>query len=153
MKKVFFVIAASIVLFSCGKEGPAGPRGPQGRDGKDGQGVQVNTYYFEISRNEWKIFESSDQTRYYCYVEKKLNALTSSVINEGAVLVYALLDDCDQQLPYVVSIYDGGFYTRVIRYDLQQGTIGFVVEDNDFNTQLPPFNGNVTFKVVIISKV
>jgi len=149
MRKTFLLVLVAIVLFSCGKEGPPGPRGPQGRDGRDG--VQMTTYYFEIARNEWRIFESFNPPRYYCYAERTLNALTASVIERGAVLVYAYLDDCDQQLPYVVSSHDNGFYTRVIRYDLQRGIIGFVVEDSDFYTPLPPFNGTVTFKVVVIS--
>ena len=153
MRKTFFLILVSIVLFSCGKEGPPGPRGQQGRDGRDGKdGVQMTTYYLEISPNEWREFASFNPPRYYCYAERRLDALTTSVIEKGAVLVYALLDDCDQQLPYVVSSHDNGnYYTRVIRYDLQRGIIGFIVEDSDFYTPLPPFNGRVTFKVVIIS--
>jgi len=153
MRKTFLGILVSIVLFSCGKDGPPGPRGQQGIPGRDGKdGVQMTTYYLEVSKSEWKDFESYDPPKYYCYAEKKLDALTASVIEKGAVLVYALLDDLDQQLPYVVSSRENGnYYTRVIRYDLQQGIIGFVVEDSDFLTPLPPFDGKVTFKVVVIS--
>lgn len=155
MKRVFFVIAASIVLVSCVKEGPAGPRGPQGRDGKDGKdGIQMTTRYFKVYYDEWEVAQRLKPPRYYCFAEKSYPALTSAVIDQGAVLVYALLDGCDQQLPYVVSSYDdNGYYTRVIRYDLQEGIIGFVVEDSDLNTPLPPFGGDVEFvefKVVII---
>jgi hypothetical protein len=155
MKKIIFVIAVSMAFLSCIKEttpGPTGPRGPQGPPGKDG--TQINTHYIDVYPNQWKKFETFSPPKCYSFVEKSLPALTSSVIDGGAVLAYVLMDDCDQQLPYVVSSIDGGYYyTRVIRYDLQKGIIGFVVEDSDFNVPTTPYNEIVTFKVVIISKI
>jgi len=150
MKKVFLVIAASIVLVSCIKDGTPGPRGPAGRDGRDGKdGVQITVRYFDIppSLLNWKSVGDYGQEGYYCYAEAQLKELTSAVINDGAVLAYMIDGDFDNQLPYIIP-YNG--YTRIIRYDLQQGTIGFIVEDADFRTQLPPFMGTVTFKVVVI---
>ena len=161
MRKAFFVILASIALISCVKEGPRGQRGPQGisgKDGKDGKDAQINTYYFEISPNQWRTNGSFGQQGYYCFAERSLAALTPSVIDEGAVLAYVLLEEqgveYDHQLPYVKPSDFGGYlYLTVVRYDLQVGTIGFIVEDSDFQTPLPPFgNRTLMFKVVVISK-
>jgi len=155
MRKVIFVIVVSMAFLSCIKEstpGPQGQRGPQGPPGKDG--TQISTYYFDVHPSQWKKIETSNPPRCYAFVEKTFPELTVSVIDGGAILAYVLMDDCDQQLPYVVTSLDGGyFYTRVIRYDLQRGVIGFVVEDSDFNVPLPPYNVTVTFKVVLINKI
>ena len=158
MKKAFFVILVSIVVFSCGKEGPRGSRGPQGVPGRDGSngkdGTQINTYYFEVFPEQWKINGTYGSEGYYCYEEKNLSDLTSSVIEQGAILVYVLFGDYDHQLPYIIPSYDDGYYARIIRYDLQPGKIGFIVEDSDFKVLLPPFGSEKrTFKVVIISKI
>ena len=159
MKKAFFVILTSIALVSCVKEGPRGPRGQQGVPGIPGKdGTQINTYYFEVFPNQWKSYGDWGSPGYYCYAEKTLPELSPSVIEEGAVLVYVLFDGYDHQLPYIIPSYDYnydyGYYSTIIRYDLQAGKIGFIVEDSDFETPLPPYgNGSVLFKVVIISKI
>jgi len=147
MKKVFFVAVASIVLFSCVKEGPAG------KDGEDG--TQINTYYFDVFPNHWKNSGTYGSAGHYCYEERTLPALTSSVLNEGAVLVYVIFDDTyNHQLPHIEPFYDNGYYIRTIRYDLQPGKVAFIVEDSDFKTLNPPYSGEkVQFKVVIISKI
>jgi len=160
MKKAFFVIMAAVLLFSCGKEGPQGMNGRDGRDGRNGQdgrdgrdGAQINTYYFEVSPSDWKAFGTFGTQGYYCYDEKDFNALTATVIDKGGILVYVLLDGYDYQLPHLMHYFDNGvLYTRLIRYDLKEGKIGFVVEDSNFKIPLPPFtNGVVQFKVVVIS--
>jgi len=158
MKKILFAIAVSITFLSCIKEvtpGATGARGPQGPPGKDG--TQINTYYVSVQPNQWKDFGVFDSTGYYCYVEESLSAITPAVIDNGAILVYVIVaengQDYDHQLPYMLPFYVGGYFTRVIHYDLQPGKIGFVVQDSDFKTPLPPFNGTVQFKVVIISKI
>jgi hypothetical protein len=153
MRRAFFVILASIALVSCGKDGPRGPRGPQGTPGKDG--TQINTYYFDVFPDQWKSNGTYGSAGYYCYEERTLAALTSSVINSGAVLAYVIFDDTyDHQLPYIEPFHDNGYYIRTIRYDLQPGKIGFIVEDSDFKTVRPPYSGGkVQFKVVIISKI
>jgi len=156
MKKAFFVILASIALVSCIKEGP---RGIPGKNGKDG--TQINTYYFEVFPNQWKPNGDFGFPGYYCYEERTLAALTPSVIENGAVLVYVILKeqgiDYDHQLPYIKPSYDYsydyGYYLKIIRYDLQAGKIGFIVEDSDFETSLPPYTTKITFKVVVISKI
>jgi len=156
MKRVIFVIAASIALCSCIKEstpGPAGPRGPQGVPGRDGSGTQISTYYFNVYPQEWKPSGTYGTDGYYRYVDVVFNDLTNAVIYGGAVLVYAIFDGYDNQLPYVFPYYDNGYITRVIRYDLQQGKIGFIVEDSDFCVPDSPFSGVVQFKVVIISDI
>jgi hypothetical protein len=87
-----------------------------------------------------------------------LSALTISVIESGAVLVYMITTESgqeyDNQLPYLLPFDAGGSFVRIIRYDLQPDKIGFIVEDSDFKTPLPPFViGTIKFKVVIISKI
>jgi hypothetical protein len=170
MKKVFLLIAASIVFCSCikvetpgpqgprGTQGPAGTPGRDGRDGRDGYGVYINTYYFDVQPNRWNKFGNYGSEGYYCYVDTLLEDLTLSVIEDGAILVYMITEEngqeYDNQLPYLLPFYAGGHFTRIIRYDLQPGKIGFIVEDSDFKTPLLPFNTTIVkFKVVIISKV
>jgi len=155
MRRVFFVVLASIVLISCGKEGPRGPRGPQGAPGKDG--TQINTYEFNVFHDQWKTSGTYGSAGYYCYEERSIPTLTSSVILSGAVLVYMITtengQEYDNQLPYIIPFHYDGYYIRTVRYDLQPGKIGFIVEDSDFKTQRPPYSDRVTFKVVIISKI
>jgi hypothetical protein len=141
-------------LFSCGKDGIDGRNGRNGKDGRDGKdGVQITTRYFDVQPSllEWKAAGDYGLEGYYCYADVRCTELTSSVIEKGAVLVYMIEkvgnEEFDNQLPYLIP-YDG--YTRIIRYDLRPGTIGFIAEDVDFKTKLPPFMGTVTFKVVII---
>ena len=154
MKKIFFVIIACILLISCDKEGPQGRSGRDGRDGRDGiEGVQITTIYHKVYPNEWNVAGTYGNQGYYCYSEVFIKEITEDVINYGAVLVYVIFDDFDNQLPYLQHLSDNGYlWTRVIRYDLQPGIIGFIVEDSDFLMQLPPFKNDVIqFKVVIIS--
>ena len=156
MKKIIFVIAVSITLCSCIKEntpGPQGPRGPQGPPGRDGSGTQVSTYYFKVYPDQWKNDGIYGTQGYYCYVDESFNALTNSVIERGAILAYMIADGYDHQLPYILPFNASGYFTRIIRYDLQEGKIGFIVEDSDFRTPLPPFTGMVEFKVVIINGI
>jgi len=174
MKRVVFILVASIVLGSCIKHespGPQGPRGPQGpsgidgrngrdgRDGRDGYGTYINTYYFDVMPSQWDVTDGDWGTQgYYCYVELKFGALTDEVIKNGAVLVY-FIDvvgdkEFDNQLPYLIPRNEAGaLFIRTIRYDLQPGVIAFIVEDSDFCVPKPPFGKTVKFKVVIISKV
>ena len=88
--------------------------------------------------------------------EFNIGGLTSTVIDEGAILVYFIQkisgQDYDNQLPYILPFEDRGYFIRTIRYDLKPGVIAFIVEDSDFCVPLPPFTGTVTFKVVIISR-
>jgi len=151
MRKLFFIAVTAIVLVSCGKEGPQGPRGRDGRDGRDG--TKINTYYFDVYPNEWRTEGNYGFSGYYCFAEKNVSELTSAVIDQGAVLAYVIFGDYDNQLPFVEPLYDNGEYTRIIRYDLQPGKIGFIVADTDFRTWNPPYSNMVKFKVVIISKM
>jgi len=163
MKKVFFILVASIALSSCIKTeystpGPRGPQGPQGPQGRDGYGTYIDTYYFDVQPNQWKTYGDFGTKGYYCYAELNIGGLNASVINDGAVLVYFIEEidgqDYDNQLPYILPFYDRGYFIRTIRYDLQTGVIAFIVQDSDFNVPSPPFGtGKVTFKVVIISKI
>jgi len=159
MKRIFFVIATTLVFSSCIKteytQGAQGPRGPQGLPGRDG--TQINTYYFDVYPDEWNRFGSYGLAGYYCYADITLNALSPEVIDGGAVLVYFIDNvngqDYDNQLPYLLPFRDNGYFTRIIRYDLQPRKIGLIVEDSDFKTPCPPFNGSVKFKVVVIGKI
>ena len=164
MNKVFFVIMAAAIMFSSciqdgGPQGPTGntgPMGPPGRDGKDG--TQISTHYFEVHPNQWNVYGYYGFPEYNCYADIQFNALTSSVIDVGAVLVYFISEVANQKydnlLPYITHFKIGGTsYTRVIRYDLQVGKLSLIVEDSDFNTPLPPFGGTVQIKVVVISKI
>jgi hypothetical protein len=163
MKKVIFTIAvASIAFASCIKEGSPGPRGPQGQQGRDGRdgrdGTQINTHYIDVFPYEWDRTGSFGTQGYYCYADINMSAITLSVIESGAVLVYMITKESgqeyDNQLPYLLPFSAGGSFTRIIRYDLQPNKIGFIVEDSDFKTPLPPFGSDVVkFKVVIISKM
>ena len=143
MKKAFFVILAAIALVSCEEEAS--------------YGTQMNTYYFDVFPNQWKVNGNFGSPEYYCFEERRLSALTPSVIENGAVLVYVIFGNYTHQLPYIEPSYDygydNGYYSKIIRYDLQAGRIGFIVEDSDFETPLPPYREKVTFKVVIISKM
>ena len=163
MNKVLYVVAmAAIVLCSCikegGPQGPSGPSGPPGRDGKDGKdGMQINTYYIGVDVNKWASVGRPGSADYFCFADIQLNALTRSVIDEGAVLVYFIDvvgdQEFDNQLPYIYPFQDNGLFVRIIRYDLQPGKIGLIVQDSDFRTPMPPFNRKVEIKVVIISKI
>ncbi len=142
MKKLFLICIASFLMFACTKEGAPGPMGPAGPAGKN---ANVSTYYTTIFPSEWKMFGKFGTPGYYCFVEKDFGALTPEIINNGAVLVYALMNDADNQLPYLMP-YNG--YIKTLRYDLNNYLIGFIVEDSNFKTE--PFQDPIEFKIVVI---
>ena len=148
MRKAFLAVVAVIVVIvlnSCIKEYVT-------KETHIHQGAEISTYYVDVYPNQWNWTGEFGREGYYCFAEKNLAAISSSVIESGAVLVYAIFGDYDHQLPYVVPFHDSGFFVRTIRYDLQPGQIGFVVEDSDFRTPYPPFSNMVKFKVVVIAK-
>jgi len=129
MKKAFVLVVISLVFCSCikdgspGPQGPRGPQGPAGEAGRNGYGTYINTYYITVYQEQWERVGVFGAEGYYCYADKTLGNLTSSVIDAGAILVYMIVNDAnlgdlDNQLPYLLP-FNGG--TRIIRYDLRPG--------------------------------
>jgi hypothetical protein len=132
MKKLLLIGLVAFLLPACTVNGPD-------------TYVVAETFYIIVSPvGDWKTRNSDND--FYIYAEKNLPAITRNVIENGVVMAY-YLDDYDNLLPYIRS-YDTGLF-EVIRYDIQEGKITFIIESNDQNLP-PPVTSQMEFKVVVL---
>jgi hypothetical protein len=133
MKKILALLALAFSLSACTvNELP-------------GSYVVSETYYLTVYPNDWQTVNEPNEA--YLLAEQNLSAITRDVIENGTVLSYYILGDYDNLLPYLRS-YDIGSF-EVIRYDLQERRITFIIESNDPTLPWVP-NYTMEFKVVVL---
>jgi hypothetical protein len=126
---LFFAVTFS--LSSCKK----GPEGPAGKDGNS------NVVSSSITSGNWTYDEPSwVQTFTY-------PAITSDILNSGAVLVYVQSASNYYQLPY--TYYPSSVFSKTITYVHYLGGLKVFVTDSDLTQPNNP--GSLTFKVVVIA--
>jgi hypothetical protein len=140
MKKYSFLLSlilliGSICLSSCSsKEGPAGPAGTAGKDGN----ANVKSQIIEVNASEWEDIVNGNGYD----VSKTCSIITSSIVNNGAVLAYVEQDGAYIALPTRLDAFEVN-----ITYAYEVSTIGFAVEFDN----IVPNPENTKFKVVAIS--
>jgi hypothetical protein len=110
-----------------------------------GSYVVSETYYLTVYPNDWRTENANGN--FYIFAEQNLSAITRDVIENGTVLAY-YVGDYDNLLPYLRSYAIGSF--EVIRYDLQERRITFIIESNDPTLPQIPENYTMEFKVVVL---
>lgn len=129
------VLLSTLFLFTrCTKEGPEGPAG------KDGN-ANVKSSTVTFSNWTW------DSGNSYMYVDFTWSAITSSIVNSGALLIYVNTTSGWAQLPR--TIYPSASYSESQRFTYNVGSFRIIVQDSDF-LQPTPALGTWTIKVVAI---
>lgn len=151
MKKLIFMAAIAALLFSgCAKDGDTGPQGPQGPQGNTGpqgnQGIsQIKCFYEYLSYYDF-ITVSTSTNSYKMKGAIYISEMTSSVLNDGLVMVYKEnAADVWQALPYTYF-----FSGSSIMYH------SFTVEPNWINIYLESetnftISGIRSYKIVVAS--
>ncbi len=135
MKKIKTTLLFLLVLFttfsSCRKEGPQGPPG------------NANVKSSTITFSNW----GWDNTSNYNYADFTWPDITSSIVNNGAVMVYLNTSTGYVQLPRV--IYPASTYSESQRFVYNVGTLRIIVQDSDLLPPSPAL-GTWTIKVLAI---
>lgn len=149
--KIISTIALSVViaLSGCvkGDKGPKGDTGAQGAQGATGpQGNQgnanVQSATFTVSASSWVISPPS----YYATIN--YSAITQSIVNTGAVLVYWSNGSGGySQLP--LTYYPTASYSRNMEPVSYNGGVNIWVYDSDLTQTIAP--GTQVYKIVVIA--
>jgi hypothetical protein len=138
MQNTILSIAVAVAFFtSCkgpegqtGPTGPTGPAGSQGPPGRDG-GSNVTVVNFSVSSSAWVLNGFS-----YTYSQTGVSAITQSVYDNGAVLVYLKTIATTnspggtwESLPFTYAI--ATTYSRTYRYAWSVGQIFLDQRDSD----------------------
>lgn len=128
------LLSASLLFNGCTKEGATGPTG------KDGNAnVQSSTLTFST----W----SWDASSKFEYCDFTWPAITSSIVNSGALLLYINTANGWAQLPR--TLYPATAYTESQRFVYNVGTFKVIVQDSDLSEPNPAL-GTWTVKIVVI---
>lgn len=155
MKKVLFVLLASITFLACeGPEGPVGPQGIPGVPGENGYGNQWFTKTIQVKASEWKLLGEAGELNSYFYVNKSIPELTDYIYSKGTVLAYIESEKgIKNGLPFVS--HRGGedskgefLWTQTYDYDFQSGKMSFYFTYSDFSTWFDP--EDTTFHIVFM---
>ena len=140
MKKLTGWLLLLMIWFTA-CEGPMGPAGPPGMDGESTQWFIADcTVYSE----DW-IPARDDLMGDYFEYEFRIDALTSFVFNEGAVVCYleqnvtygGRVTAVQTPIPYTFygEASGGVLYSENYTYEVRTGYINFIVKISDFDTQ------------------
>jgi hypothetical protein len=133
-KSLLLLSCIFLLTFSaCKKEGPAG------KDGKDGN-ANVQSATFTVA--SWNYSSPS------YYADINYSAITSGIINSGAVLVYLSNGSGGySQLP--LTIYPSSAYSETFETVTAPGLVRIYITDSDLTAPNTP--GTLSFKVVVIA--
>lgn len=139
------LLTATMVLGGCKKEvveGPPGPAGPAGTNGTNGKDGNANVVSGTVTVSNW----TYDEPVYYADIHSA--SITQSVLNTGAVLVYAkLADNVWTQLP--LTVYLSPDYSSTLEVITTLNTVEITWTDSDLSQPgVPP---SLDFKIVVIA--
>jgi hypothetical protein len=137
MKKILLIGWLALLLPACTTEAPD-------------TYLVAETFYITVypktaPAGDWQVLNDSDH--FFIYAEKSLPAISGDVVDHGVVMAY-YVDDYDNLLPYIRSYATGSF--EVIRYDITEGKITFIIESNENVLPPVPDNYRMEFKVVVL---
>ena len=147
--KLFLVlVAVSVILSSCYKEGPVGPSGPRGADGRDGNDATAKVYYFDIQLNQFKSQGYNNSWVTYSYI----NNVT--ITDNDLVMAFVNLssdgngDNYWQAMPFNEYVDNSDFYIEhafgIMGMDDDTGNNDYLAGDIMFslrtNTGVAPYN-------------
>lgn len=120
MKKsiLFFATVLSLMFTACQKEGPAGPVGDPGPPGEPGipSNMKITSKDFNIASGDWSILNDHG-----CMAEIAVPEISESVLKNGVVLIYHILNSSLRLTPY--SNLNNGKLTDMINTQTSVGKI------------------------------
>jgi len=139
------ILVMALAFTGCKKvpvEGAKGEQGPAGTNGTNGKDGNANVVSGTVTVSTWTY---SDPV-YYANIPSQ--SITQSIINTGAVLVYAkLADNVWTQLP--LTFYNDPSYSSTLEVITTLNLIQIVWTDSDLTDPgTPP---PLTFKIVVIA--
>jgi hypothetical protein len=157
-KLLSVLIALSVLLFSCSKEGPAGPQGEtglQGPAGPQGPAGSANVIYspWFLTGSGWDTLTYASNYGAYATYDKAASGITQAIIDNGVVLAYMKGDPttglADEvfPLPYTVGV--GYGFTDLWDFVLNAaGNIRFLYK-SDYPWDIATL-GDISFRYIII---
>ncbi|MFZ2205546.1 MAG: hypothetical protein WAV23_03065 [Minisyncoccia bacterium] len=131
---VIILFSMLVLLNGCKKEGPEGPAGKDGNANVQSSTITFSTWLWDGTNN-------------YDYSDFTWAAITSSIVDKGAVLVYVNTPGGWAPLPR--TIYPSATYSESQRFIYNVGTFRIIVQDSDL-TQPSPALGSWTIKILTI---
>ena len=96
-------------------------------------GSDLQVYYEDAPANKWLSSGREGEPGYYVYQQFRFPEITSSVMDDGAVMVYLCDGNIDVPLPNVFPVEDGRtIVTENMRFEVEKGLVTIVLEWNDF---------------------
>ncbi len=132
MKKLIF--GASMVLIALGYSSCS-------------SGTSATTVQFDIASTGWTASGTSGTSNFLYYHIHSVSAITSSVINNGAVLGYVSTGTYWAALPFTET-YSG--YSVNYNYSYAVGEVVIIRKDTDLQTIAP--SGSITIKIVVLTQ-
>jgi len=132
--KTGILIFCLLLIFGCKKEGPAG------KDGKDGN-ANVKSSTVTFSTWNW------DSASGYEYSDFTWPEITSSIVSNGAVLMY--LNTTSGWAPLPRTIHPSATYSQSQRFVYNVGTFKIIVQDSDLQPPVPTL-GTWTIRILAI---
>ena len=116
----------------------------------------VYTEYPTVNANEWvasyNLHPDQTYTTNYLYYTYQNPYISERLLNDSFVLTYYIDDNnYDVPLPAVIRSADG-LHSAIIRYDIQLGSVTFILEsiDGDYNALLNFIPTTMSFKVCMM---
>lgn len=114
---------------------------------KNYYGSTVDTYYQVVQPRDWQGVGVFGQPGYVLEARFSAPYITPNVIENGGVVAYAIFDDGDIQLPFVLTRDVGYTIIEILSYRLESGRIIFTIDNSDFMAE--PFD-RIEFKIVVV---
>lgn len=112
-------------------------------------GPDITTDYITVGARDWYSVGTYGQPGYTWEASYRADYITPNVIRNGAIMVYAVYDDSDIQLPDVFADWIGSSkFVQILGYKISAGRITFTIESSDFETT--PYNYSREYKVVVV---
>jgi hypothetical protein len=132
------VLACGLLFASCEKKGEIGPAGANGANGADGNANVVSSI---VTTSAWTNVSN------YWQADFTYPAITSDIVDNGAVFIYIKNGTAYAQLPF--TFFTSSTYSSLIDFEYYLGGFSIYSTDSDLTTPANP--GTKTFKVVVIS--
>jgi len=130
-------LTLGLTLTSC-KKGDTGPAGTAGTNGTNGNANVVSS---SLTTSAWTYVSPSWEMTF------TYPAITQSILDKGAVLVYVKSGNNYYQLPF--TFYPAATYSQSYEVETYLGGLKVYVTDSDLTQPTNP--GSLTFKVVVIA--
>jgi hypothetical protein len=109
--------------------------------------ANLQNYSYSIQPNQWYTSGIYGQAGWQYYHQFDVPEITRSVMEKGAVMVYAKQNDMFYPLPATTD--NNGFVTT-FQFNVYLGMVEIFVEDTDFQTVNP---GAMSFKIVLFDQL